>query len=175
MADIKLLHSRFQVRIQNIMNKMQALGTPVWLVSTLRTPEEQAKLYSVGRGEAGKPFETEGIKIIAPGKREYPNWSIVTKAVPFKSAHNWGIAVDFGWIVNGKSQFDNTPQNWKKLYEVCQTEDCEDITSVVAWDKGHIQWKAWDIVQTNLAAYKQSYITGGMKTAWEKLDKEYTK
>src|SRR5262249_54378269 len=129
-----------------------------------------------GRGKPGQPFTVAGLTVTAPTLTEHPKWSIISKAPPFTSAHNWGLAVDFGWIINGKKVFDTPDQKvWQTLYSIAQTQNSEDIVKFVPFDKAHIQSKAWHIVKANLEKYKQIYLTGGGITAvYAKLDEEAT-
>lgn len=64
----------------------EAEGIELLVTSTLRTFEEQAKLYAMGR--------------TAPGNK-------VTNARPGESLHNFGCAVDVVPLVHGKAVWDN--------------------------------------------------------------------
>jgi hypothetical protein len=170
---LAMLDPNFAERVQAIMNALQDRGLVSWIVSGLRTPEEQARIYAVGRGEPGKPFSISGLTVTAPLKSEHPEWSIITKAPPFMSAHQWGLAVDFGWIINGKKVFDTPDQNvWKTLYAIAQTQNSEDIAKSVPFDKAHIQSKAWHSIQANIEKYKQIYLQSGIAAVYTMLESQ---
>lgn len=76
MRDIKALHPRLQVLIEELKEKCSAQGITIGISECLRTVAEQDALYAQGRTIAG---------------------SIVTnaKGSTYSSQHQWGIAVDF--------------------------------------------------------------------------------
>ena len=174
--DYDLINPVFAKHIQRIIEKLKTsdnlLASPY---SGFRSPMEQAKIYSVGRVSPGEIFTVEGITVTAPTLKEYPKWGIITHASPFLSAHQWGLAVDFGWMINGKLHFDPLNKaDWQKLYQTASTEYCEDITKFVPGDLGHIQWLAWHTIKNDLDTYKSIYLqTNDMKKVWLELDKHY--
>ncbi len=72
-----------------MIDDLAGQGIEVMLTSTLRTMEEQAKLYAIGRTVAGKK---------------------VTNADAGQSWHNYGLAFDVVPIVHGKAVWDS--QHW---------------------------------------------------------------
>ena len=94
------LEPEFNQLVQDLVKVAHANGLNVQISSGRRTPEEQDKLYAQGRTAMGK---------------------IVTAAQRYQSLHNYGIAVDLFFLVDGKA-------SWKpELFETLWT---------VAWHAG---------------------------------------
>ena len=127
------LHPAYAKRIMAIMEKLKS-HTPSldsWLASGYRTPEEQARIYAVGRAKPGQPYTVSGITVKAPTLAEYPRWKFVSNAPPYMSAHQYGLAVGFGWIINGVKKEVADSSYWNTLYVFAQTENATDITKDV--------------------------------------------
>ena len=75
MRDIKALHPRLQVKLEELQEKCSAQGITINISECLRTVAEQDALYAQGRTKAG---------------------NIVTnaKGSTYSSQHQWGIAAD---------------------------------------------------------------------------------
>lgn len=74
-------------------------GIDVFVVSALRTYEEQQRLYLQGR--------------VTPGV-------IVTKAKPGQSYHNFGLAFDFAVVKGGRAIWDQNHEDWKGFVKICK-------------------------------------------------------
>jgi hypothetical protein len=168
---LKSLHPRFKEIILSINAELIENGIQPEIVAGLRTPLEQARLYSVGRGNPEKLYTVGGITITTPALYQYPEWNVLTGNQPFKSPHNWGIAVDYAWVIDGEFTFTAPRNVWKKLHEVAKKYDAEDITKSISWDKNHIQWREWTTIRKNLNRYKELYFEGGYEAAWAELDR----
>ena len=72
------------------------VGVHPSITSTLRPFSESQKLYNQGR--------------ITPGQ-------IVSNAKPGQSYHNYGMAIDFCLIINGKAVWDEKNPNWKVVVD----------------------------------------------------------
>lgn len=167
-----LFHPAFKRKSDAIIKDLLGHGLSTVIASGYRSPEEQARLYAVGRYQPNSNVVISGLKIKVPSKSQYPNWKIVTKAKPFKSAHQWGIACDFAWIVNGKLQYEAGSSWWKLLYSSAKAHECEDITKSIPWDRGHIQWKiAWSTIKDHMNEFMQLYQKFSIKECWKRLDK----
>ena len=70
----------------------KATGVPLLVTCTYRSPEEQEALYAQGRTK--------------PGPK-------VTNAHAGQSAHNYGLALDFVPLVNGKPVWDGEHPAWR--------------------------------------------------------------
>lgn len=80
------LHPRVQEMAFAWLKACRNEGIDVLITCTLRSMEDQANLYEQGRTKPGK---------------------IVTNAKPGESFHNYGLAIDFVPIVNGKPAWNN--------------------------------------------------------------------
>lgn len=113
------LHPKVQEMAFAWLRGCRNAGIDVLVTSTLRTHEDQQKLYDQGRTTPGK---------------------IVTNAKPGESFHNYGLAIDFVPVVNGKPAWDDI-ETISQIGEIA-----EDIGFEWAgrWkrfkEKLHIQW-----------------------------------
>lgn len=80
------LHPAFQAKAAEFAIAATAAGLDVLIYCTLRSMEEQAQLYALGRTKPGK---------------------IVTNAKPGLSAHNFGLAFDGAPLIQGKIAWDD--------------------------------------------------------------------
>jgi hypothetical protein len=80
---IDVLHPKTKIKIQKMLDKCAAEGLRVLILDTLRTPEEQDKLYWQSRTDP-------------------PTGPKVTHAKGLKGVHVWGCAVDFCHNVRGQ-------------------------------------------------------------------------
>jgi peptidoglycan L-alanyl-D-glutamate endopeptidase CwlK len=96
---ISLLHPLIKEEVNKLINEAQLLLPPnviIRIVQGLRTIDEQNALYAQGRTTPG---------------------SIVTKAKGGSSFHNYGLAIDFCLLVDGKVSW-NVDSNWMKVVKV---------------------------------------------------------
>ncbi len=89
------LHPLIAERARQLVELAQAEGIEILVTSTLRTFEEQAELFVIGRTKPG---------------------DIVTNAEPGKSWHNFGLAFDVVPLVNGKAIWDSP--FWNRIGEL---------------------------------------------------------
>ena len=89
------LHPLVVERALELVRVAQAEGIEILVTSTLRTFEEQADLFAIGRTKPGK---------------------IVTNAQAGNSWHNFGLAFDVVPLVNGKAIFDSP--FWNRIGEL---------------------------------------------------------
>ena len=82
-------------KAEQLVQLAAAEGIEILVTSTLRTFEEQAELFAIGRTE--------------PGNK-------VTNAKPGESWHNFGLAFDVVPLVNGKAVFDSP--FWNRIGEL---------------------------------------------------------
>ena len=94
--DIKLLHPEVQAIIPKFLDECKKQGLIVKVTDTLRTKEEQDKLYAQGRTEAGN--------IVTWVKYPYSN-------------HNWGMAFDI-CRNDGKGAYNDSDSWFKKVGQV---------------------------------------------------------
>lgn len=80
LAKIELAHPNLRQELKSIYRELLDRNIHIRITDTLRTFDEQAKLYALGRTSPGK---------------------IVTYARPGQSYHNYGLAVDFALLLPG--------------------------------------------------------------------------
>lgn len=90
------LDPRMKPLAERFLAACKSAGYDILVTCTLRSLDEQEKLYAIGR--------------TAPGKR-------VTNAKPGTSAHNWGLAIDIVPLINGKPywNFTATDRTWQAI------------------------------------------------------------
>lgn len=80
-----MIHPELEKRIEALIVRMKELGYNVVITSSYRSFKQQNDLYAQGRTKPGK---------------------IVTKAKAGTSYHNYGLAADLAFVVNGKISWD---------------------------------------------------------------------
>lgn len=115
------LHPEFRARVDMWLEKCALSGLDILVYCTYRSLEEQALEYAKGRTTPGK---------------------IVTNAKPGQSAHNYGLALDFVPMQNGRAQWSN-----KTLYNAAINiaEDCglESLRKSKFPELAHLQMPGW--------------------------------
>lgn len=86
-ARVKLLHPKIRDEVAELIGKIEVSNPSftIRIVQSLRTIEEQNELWAQGRTKPG---------------------NVVTKAKGGLSYHNYGLAIDFCLIYNGKISWD---------------------------------------------------------------------
>jgi hypothetical protein len=79
--DVLKFHPLFRRRAARLVAEMERLSIPLKLFEGFRTPERQAELFAIGRGDGQK---------------------VVTYAQPWESFHCFGLAADFVFFEDGK-------------------------------------------------------------------------
>ena len=121
-------------------------GINLVVTQTFRSPELQEAYYSQGR-ELLEIVNLKRKKVGLDKITEKEN-KIVTKAAPWTSPHNYGLAWDFAPIVNGKIDWNNLDL-FRKCGEIAKKLNFEGYT--LEWggdfktikDLPHIQLKNW--------------------------------
>ncbi len=138
------LYPPFDAEIDALLLAIHEKGLNVGLHQGYRSFEEQTILYSKGRSRPGK---------------------IVTNAKPGQSLHNYGIAADIIFRVNGEWSWD--PKHpWDKLGKLGKELGLEwggDFRGLK--DFGHFQWKT----NLTLTEMKKLYQEGGLSNVWRHL------
>jgi hypothetical protein len=83
--NLNLLAPGLLVSLNKALDLCQAAGLPVAVFEAWRSPERQADLFAQGRTKPGKQ---------------------ITRALPFFSLHQYGLAVDVAYYINGKWSWD---------------------------------------------------------------------
>lgn len=77
-----------------------AAGDDVLVTCTKRSAEDQAALWARGRDANGVVVDRK---------------AVVTDAKPWQSAHQYGMAVDFAPLVNGKLDWNGSDPIWDRV------------------------------------------------------------
>lgn len=116
--DINSLHDKLIPITKRFLKECEEHGVPVFLTGTLRSWDEQAALYAKGRTAKG---------------------SVVTKAKPGESWHNYGLAFDVAFVSPpAKGLYDG---DWKKVGQIGTELGLiwgGNFKSIV--DKPHFEW-----------------------------------
>ncbi len=98
--DLTLLHADFANRLAKVCADLKQRSIPLEVFEGFRSANRQAELYAQGR--------------TLPG-------NIVTKAKPWSSFHQYGLAVDFALKIRGVWSWDNSRENeghWRSLHAI---------------------------------------------------------
>jgi peptidoglycan L-alanyl-D-glutamate endopeptidase CwlK len=94
----------------------------ILITCTLRTQAEQTALYAQGR--------------TVPGH-------IVTNAQAGKSAHNWGLALDFVPMINGKPEWTGKDPAWAHAISMAESRGMESLAKSAFPELAHLQLPNW--------------------------------
>jgi len=133
---IKMLHPKLRQEVEQIYRELVKQRIPVRITDTLRTFKEQEALYAIGRTKPG---------------------SIVTKAKPGQSYHNYGLALDFCLLTN-----DGREATWNRAADLNLNQKA-DWDEVVALFK-HYGWE-WGGEWASFKDYPHLQKTFGFSTA----------
>lgn len=123
---IGLLHPKIRCEVTTLVNMANAAigkNITIRIVQSLRTIEEQNDLYAQGRTK--------------PGKK-------VTNAAGGSSYHNYGLAIDFAFLVNGKEISWDVNKDW----DGDKTADWLEVVQIFL--KGGYEWGGnWKSIKDN--------------------------
>lgn len=117
--DLAMLHPAFRPQVERVIAKLEAGGSPLQVFEAWRSPIRQRLLA------------------------EQP--SHVTNALPWQSAHQYGLAVDFVLKRPGKHSgwsWKVPPAEWRKLAVAAASEGL--FIPSPGWDPGHVQSPLFD-------------------------------
>jgi peptidoglycan L-alanyl-D-glutamate endopeptidase CwlK len=124
-ARVRLLHPDIRDEVKMLIEKAEE-KLPSWIgirvVQGLRTWQEQAALYAIGRTVKGKN-----------PRPKKPMGDIVTKAKAGYSFHNFGLAIDFGLLVdkNRDGRWDEVSWNTKADRDLDGIPDWNEVVVVI--------------------------------------------
>lgn len=153
-ANLDSLVPEFKEKVLKVISDCTAAGLEMRPIVSIRTPQEQAKLWRQSRSSEeiaekikelesyGAPFLADCIKQAGP-----QNGPQVTKVGPGYSWHQWGEAVDCVWIKLGKAEW-NDLDGYKKYASIARNNG---LTAGAFWisfkDYPHIQFRKDEIRQ----------------------------
>jgi peptidoglycan L-alanyl-D-glutamate endopeptidase CwlK len=128
---VNTLEANFQRRTRQWLEEMIQTGIRPLIYTGLRTMEEQAALFAIGRSKSGK---------------------IVTKARPGESYHNYGMAFD--WVpMKPAAKVDLFQADWddETAFKLGERVGITFGLSAISFETGHLQdarYESWrDIPQ----------------------------
>ena len=116
-SDPASLHPVFRDKARQLLERLAAEQIPFRLFEGYRSPQRQQFLWEQGRSRPGL---------------------IVTKARPWTSFHQYGLAGDFVLFEKGKWSWDarhGKDLYWKRLHEIGRALGLEPL----AWELPHLQ------------------------------------
>ena len=122
-SELNHLHPVFLDKVRSLTSRLSEENIPFRLFEGFRSPQRQQYLYEQGRTRPG---------------------SIVTKAKPWTSYHQYGLAGDFVLYENGNWSWDtsgNKQQRWDRLHEIGRELGLEPLS----WELPHLQFSGLDI------------------------------
>jgi peptidoglycan L-alanyl-D-glutamate endopeptidase CwlK len=100
MVDLDRLHYDVYQRIMMVLKSLEVQDIPLAVYETYRTPERQDYLFAQGRTHPGK---------------------IVTYARSWESFHQYGLAVDMAFKVNGQWTWDEPRKGmWEDYHRIAR-------------------------------------------------------
>jgi len=116
-ASCEGLNPEFAKKLELFEKRLAQNGIKVMLTCGYRSIAEQNRLYAIGRTK--------------PGKR-------VTNARGGESWHNYGLAADYAFVINGKVTWNGPWATFGKIARECGLEWGGDFKSII--DRPHVQW-----------------------------------
>lgn len=149
-------------KLEQLQKNCQARGVDYWMISGFRSMEEQTEIYALGR--------TKKNHDASPSK---PMGSIVSKAKPGQSMHNYGLATDFA--LDGDKTRAGLQPDWDADKYQILAEEAKKLGLEAGWywtkfkDSPHIELR---LITNGLALkdIQQKYKEGGIQKVWSHLD-----
>lgn len=142
-SDFSALHPMVRKAVEATHKQLVAEGHPFEVYETYRTPKRQTFLFAQGRTRPGK---------------------IITKAGPWSSYHQYGLAADFVLKINGNWSWDDKgarAKSWRRLHEIGRQNGLEPLS----FELPHLQMAGLQVSQLR----KGIYPSGGDATWAENL------
>jgi len=137
--DTAVLHPEFRLRAQRVVARCESEGIPFGIFEAFRSPWRQALLFAQGRTTKGP---------------------IVTKARPWESYHQYGLAADFVLMPFGPGSWDDSGPRaawWNRLRDIARAEGLEDLS----FERPHFQLRGLTI-----AGLRAGKLPVGGDDAW---------
>lgn len=134
------LHPIMRNAMEEVLRECEAEALPFKVFEAYRYPQRQSRLYQQGRGTPGP---------------------VVTRAKPWESYHQYGLACDFVLFINGGWSWDAAgafAQHWTRLTEIGQMYGLEGLS----FEKPHLQVAGLELSQLQAGSYP-----GGGDATWE--------
>lgn len=119
---LEVLRPEFRKLVDLWLADCHSINLDVLVYCTVRSNEEQDALYAQGR--------------TVPGK-------IVTNAHAGQSAHNYGLAIDFVPLENGKPRWDGGNPLYLHAIAIAEARGLESLCKSAFPEWAHLQMKNW--------------------------------
>lgn len=116
-AEWNHIHPMVRAKVKTLVERLAAENIPFQVFEGFRSPERQRQLFAQGR--------------TAPG-------AIVTRAKPWQSYHQYGLAADLVLRVDGQWSWDDAGPRaawWRRMLDLAHELGLESLS----WEKPHVQ------------------------------------
>ncbi len=116
-TNLQNIHPVVREKIKELVKMFENENLPFRLFEGFRSPQRQASLYDQGRTKPG---------------------NIVTRAKPWSSYHQYGVAGDFVLFIDGNWSWDDRGERaqwWTRLHEMARTVGLKPLS----WELPHLQ------------------------------------
>lgn len=147
------LHPAIRKPVTDILKQLNSEGLNFEIFEAWRTPDLQQSYYAKGRNKSGK--------IVNKSK-------VVTYAKPWRSFHQYGLAVDLVLRTRGKWSWNDKGTNkrkWERMHEVAREHGMVPLN----FEKPHIQI---DSIKKSSQLFAGQYPEGGDSKWTSKLAEE---
>jgi len=118
LRDLDQLHPSFRRAITQLLDQATAEALPFKVFEAFRTPERQRWLYEQGRTRPG---------------------AVVTKAQPWTSFHQYGLAADLVLFIDGQWTWSDKGElggYWRRLPQLASQVGLRTLN----WEAPHVEW-----------------------------------
>lgn len=131
-TDTRNLHPVLRDVLHDLDARLFAANIPLQLYEAGRSPFRQAELYAIGRGTG------------TPGKH-------VTRARAWSSFHQWGMAADYVFKINGNWTWDEpTSGMWSEYQGIATGLGLRPLS----FEKPHVEWP-WPLSSLQAGKYPE--------------------
>lgn len=136
--DLSLLHPIMRLAAEEVVRQLNQEDIPFAVFEAFRSPSRQAYLFAQGRSRPG---------------------SIITKAQPWESYHQYGLSADFVLTIDGQWSWEGEGGWWERLVDVGKEYGLEPLS----FEKPHLQ-----IAGLNIHELIRGQLPGGGDESWSK-------
>jgi peptidoglycan LD-endopeptidase CwlK len=129
--DLEHLHPTVRERVKAVLAKLAAENIPFRVFESFRSPQRQQYLWEQGRTRPGH---------------------VVTRARPWQSMHQYGLAADFVLFENGNWSWDDHGDKarwWNRMDEVGRQEGLEPLS----FERPHLQLPGLSLAELGSGHY----------------------